>query len=176
MRLFTPASKPLSPGEKIGQVLLLGVLSFLLVAIFWPVGYARGAAKKTACLSNIKQLALAEQLYAADFDDRFTSANRWIDETKPYTKADAMAVRYIYTCPSVPKDKPFGYAMADDMSKALTTKIKHPEDQVLLFETPNLVPNAHFSAAAPGVPWRHNGFRNFGFADGHAKARSMVQN
>lgn len=154
-------------GRRVTNWVVSLFLCLLLAAIFYPVtGSSRPTTIKTACLSRIKQLGLAEQMYAADNDDRFSSASKWIEETQPYTKSSKDEV---YTCPSLLPSKKFGYAMADGMSSARVTEIVHPESQVLFFETPTLVRDAHFPGVAPVVPWRHQGARNFAYADGHAK-------
>jgi len=71
----------------------------ILAAILFPVfAQAKAAAKKTASLSNIKQLVLASLMYNNDYDDTFvaqgepTAANSWgwqmtwIMHTLPYMK------------------------------------------------------------------------------------------
>jgi prepilin-type N-terminal cleavage/methylation domain-containing protein/prepilin-type processing-associated H-X9-DG protein len=117
------------------ELLVVIAIIAILAAILFPVfAAAKAAAKKTQCLSNVKQIGLAWQMYAGDNDDMacmsvYYSAD-WSIETAwdfrldwgagttpavsdgfltPYTKAHAIA-----KCPTFvgnPWGRPFvGYA------------------------------------------------------------------
>lgn len=94
------------------ELLVVIAIIAILAAILFPVfSQAKEAAKKTACLSNNKQLGLAIQLYLGDYDDTMffrggfknsrsgliptANANRWWNLLVPYTKSSA-----IFKCPS----------------------------------------------------------------------------
>lgn len=83
------------------ELLVVIAIIAILAAILFPVfAAAKGAAKKTACMSNMKQIGLALQMYLNDDDDRvffragwansrsgnITSANtnRWWNLLAPY--------------------------------------------------------------------------------------------
>jgi prepilin-type N-terminal cleavage/methylation domain-containing protein/prepilin-type processing-associated H-X9-DG protein len=52
------------------ELLVVIAIIAILAAILFPVfAQAKAAAKKTACLSNMKQLGLAQNMYANDYDD-----------------------------------------------------------------------------------------------------------
>ena len=52
------------------ELLVVIAIIAILAAILFPVfAQAKAAAKKTACLSNMKQLGLAQNIYINDFDD-----------------------------------------------------------------------------------------------------------
>ncbi|MFN3963478.1 MAG: prepilin-type N-terminal cleavage/methylation domain-containing protein, partial [Fimbriimonadaceae bacterium] len=52
------------------ELLVVIAIIAILAAILFPVfARAKEAAKKTSDLSNIKQIGLALQIYAADWDD-----------------------------------------------------------------------------------------------------------
>ena len=52
------------------ELLVVIAIIAILAAILFPVfAQAKAAAKKTACLSNFKQLGLAQNMYANDYDD-----------------------------------------------------------------------------------------------------------
>src|SRR5689334_12275285 len=54
-------------------LVVLAILAFL-AAISLPVfAQAREATRRTRCLSNLRQLALAHELYAHDYDDTLPS-------------------------------------------------------------------------------------------------------
>jgi prepilin-type processing-associated H-X9-DG protein len=92
-------------------IVLLVVIAIIaiLAAILFPVfAQAKAAAKSTACLNNVNQLALGLTLYANDEDDRLPAATEhmtaggdgemtaqsWLDTVQPYIKA-----RLLYRCP-----------------------------------------------------------------------------
>src|ERR1700723_3651328 len=81
------------------ELLVVIAIIAILAAILFPVfAQAKAAAKKTASLSNVKQLALASLMYTNDYDDNFCAegyANpnnnwgwqmTWQMETAPYIK------------------------------------------------------------------------------------------
>jgi prepilin-type processing-associated H-X9-DG protein len=76
----------------------------ILAAILFPVfAKARDKALATACLSNTKQLALALQMYAQDYDQRlpFLALDNfracWPEFVQPYVKNETL-----FQCPSWP--------------------------------------------------------------------------
>lgn len=94
------------------ELLVVIAITAILAAVLFPVfAQAKDAAKKTTCMSNMKGLGLAFQLYLADSDDRVfyrsgfansrsglvptTNANRWWNLLLPYSKS-----KDIYRCPS----------------------------------------------------------------------------
>ncbi|HEY0866952.1 MAG TPA: prepilin-type N-terminal cleavage/methylation domain-containing protein [Fimbriimonas sp.] len=59
------------------ELLVVIAIIAILAAILFPVfAQAKVAAKKTSSLSNVKQLALANVMYAGDSDDLFPDQNR----------------------------------------------------------------------------------------------------
>lgn len=94
------------------ELLVVIAIIAILAAILFPVfAQAKEAAKKTACLSNMKQLGLGVQLYLADSDDRMffrsgsassrsgliptANGNRWWNLIGPYLKN-----KEVFRCPS----------------------------------------------------------------------------
>lgn len=58
------------------ELLVVIAIIAILAAILFPVfAQAKDAAKKTTEISNMKQMALASQMYLADHDDRFFMSN-----------------------------------------------------------------------------------------------------
>jgi len=84
------------------ELLVVIAIIAILAAILFPVfAQAKNAAKRSACLSNVKQIALGFMMYASDYDDT-APFNRvvengadwwtprmknWKDLTLPYIKA-----------------------------------------------------------------------------------------
>ena len=88
------------------ELLVVIAIIAILAAILFPVfAQVKAAAKKTACVSNVKQFLLGFQLYGADYDDGFMPAYTqapnviWSQLFTPYIKNQD-----IYLCPAA--DKP----------------------------------------------------------------------
>lgn len=94
------------------ELLVVIAIIAILAAILFPVfASAKEAAKKTACMSNMKQIGISLQLYLTDYDDRMffrsgsvnsrsgdiptTNGNRWWNLLMPY-----IASNNVFRCPS----------------------------------------------------------------------------
>src|SRR5215470_8033950 len=65
-RLSCPA------GFTLIELLVVIAIIAILAAILFPVfSQAREAARKTSCLSNMRQMGMATRLYMQDYDERF---------------------------------------------------------------------------------------------------------
>lgn len=105
------------------ELLVVIAIIAILAAILFPVfAQAREAARKTACLSNMKQVGLAIMMYCQDYDEgypvnswdagpigdadndtgsaNYDSAVQWLWQIQPYIKN-----RQLYVCPSDPNPK-----------------------------------------------------------------------
>jgi len=105
------------------ELLVVIAIIAILAAILFPVfAQAKEAAKKTACLSNTKQLGLAMMIYVNDYDDEvvcnsgdtpaipttdtdsgssnYRSVSQWVWRIMPYLKN-----RGVFVCPSDPNPK-----------------------------------------------------------------------
>ncbi len=102
------------------ELLVVIAIIAILAAILFPVfAQAREQARKTVCISNMKQLGLAIVMYVQDYDETFPTVSvnggsigtadndakaavfpafwQWMWQTLPYTKS-----RLILVCPSDP--------------------------------------------------------------------------
>jgi general secretion pathway protein G len=82
-RLYTVSSLPLvRGGVMVGRrvhhgftlielLVALGVVSLLMAIVFPVFGAARGMARRTQCISNLRQLGQAISMYASDYDELF---------------------------------------------------------------------------------------------------------
>jgi len=78
------------------ELLVVIAIIAILAAILFPVfAKAREKARQTSCLNNIKQLALADLMYAQDYDERYCRYYQympypnlywWCDMLEPYVK------------------------------------------------------------------------------------------
>jgi prepilin-type N-terminal cleavage/methylation domain-containing protein/prepilin-type processing-associated H-X9-DG protein len=88
------------------ELLVVIAIIAILAAILFPVfAQARESARRTTCLSNLKQLDLACHMYAQDYDELFPVDDhvcnphvRFISQVLPYMKNSQ-----ILYCPSAPK-------------------------------------------------------------------------
>jgi prepilin-type N-terminal cleavage/methylation domain-containing protein/prepilin-type processing-associated H-X9-DG protein len=74
------------------ELLVVIAIIAILAAILFPVfAQAREQARRTSCLSNVKQIALGSAMYTQDFDEQFVvawgaPAGPWTDLLDPYVK------------------------------------------------------------------------------------------
>jgi len=89
------------------ELLVVIAIIAILAAILFPVfARAREKARQTSCLSNLKQIGLAEKMYEGDYDELtatyiqgapngVSAMPSWIDLLEPYTKNTQL-----FSCPS----------------------------------------------------------------------------
>ena len=90
------------PAFTLIELLVVIAIIAILAAILFPVfARARDNARRSSCLSNMKQIGLGIMQYTQDYDERLplgiysTFTTRWSDLIQPYTKS-----RQIFQCPS----------------------------------------------------------------------------
>ena len=126
-------------------------------------GPAREHAAQEACLSNLRQLALAALMFAQDHGQTLPSAEAWTDEVMPYLKNEAILI-----CPSAPELE-CGYALNRDVAGKALGDLANPAEQVLFFESNLGKRNATDDLRQAAAPGRHNGGNHYAFADGHCQ-------
>ncbi|NPV47073.1 MAG: DUF1559 domain-containing protein [Armatimonadetes bacterium] len=97
---------PRRRGFTLIELLVVIAIIAILAAILFPVfARAREAARKTVCLSNLRQIGLACHMYAQDYDELLPVDDhvcnphyRFINQVMPYMKNSQ-----ILYCPSNPK-------------------------------------------------------------------------
>lgn len=87
------------------ELLVVIAIIAILAAILFPVfARARENARRTSCVSNLKQMGLAVMMYAQDYDETYprnqqfvtaTTYTYWPDLLRPYTGSSQ-----IFQCPS----------------------------------------------------------------------------
>ncbi len=88
---MTRVSRP-EAGFTLIELLVVIAIIAILAAILFPVfAQAREKARQTTCLSNLKQLGLAQMMYLQDFDETLLTAQsgslRWPQLMAPYIKS-----------------------------------------------------------------------------------------
>jgi prepilin-type N-terminal cleavage/methylation domain-containing protein/prepilin-type processing-associated H-X9-DG protein len=93
------------------ELLVVIAIISILAAILFPVfARARENARRTSCLSNLKQIGLALEQYKQDYDGVFpysrSKGKEWYElYLNPYIKSQQLIV-----CPSGPKEWPIHYS------------------------------------------------------------------
>jgi len=166
-----PAERPRDTGGRNVVLIIVGVIAavllfiaLILAAILFPVfAKAREKARQASCLSNLKQLGMAQIMYASDYDQYFPVSQTWCDATNPYLRNWA-----IHVCPCAPGVQ-WGYAMNSDMSRAYLRDLTNPAQNVLMYDSTAGTKNAADALTSLPKPGRHFGGNNFAFVDGHCK-------
>lgn len=95
--------------------MVIAILAILASILFPVFASAKAAAKQSVCLSNMKQIGVASQLYLADYDDSMPEGDDyaewvWLFLYSPYIKgkpADFTKPRdNVFYCPMVPASVP----------------------------------------------------------------------
>jgi len=150
---------------------LLGIIAAVL--LFWitfPGGGGKEAARRTVCLSNTKQQALALEMYREGTDGRFPDRDHWMDAIEPFVK-DSKYVLHVpgpwrANAPGV-----YGYAFNSTLSR--TAQPKDPEKVAIVYDSSNPIRNASDPETSLPNPGRHDGKNHIACVDGHAKAVEM---
>ncbi len=175
-------------GFSLIELLVVIAIIAILAAIIFPVyGRVREKARQTTCLSNLKQIGLAMQLYADDYDGVYTrgqfwpwdSSRTWIHVTEPYVRNSQ-----VFICPTAdPQRFSYGYNIAYWGAGDLLDGMHGINDAVPVSEAAVLEPTEtiwvvdfdnywgcglEFGLEAPTA--RHNDHFNTLFVDGHVKA------
>jgi len=109
MRRHPPTTRR---GFTLIELLVVIAIIAILAAILFPVfAQARESARKTTCVSNLKQVGSALTMYAGDYDETLpwsTSSRQsgwtWYQSIDPYVKAgvgpNGTTIRTFWLCPS----------------------------------------------------------------------------
>ncbi len=161
------SSRSRANGWLVFAVVLLSL--FIIAAIMFPyfTFYHDHGPGPSHTISNLKQIALANLIYATDYDEHLPLADNWMDVLEPYTKNED-----ILHDPEI-KDRKvdeYGYAFFKPISGVDTRAVRDPEKVPLVFQSILMLRNARSDLSTlPVIP--RNGKANcVAFIDGHAKA------
>jgi prepilin-type N-terminal cleavage/methylation domain-containing protein/prepilin-type processing-associated H-X9-DG protein len=180
------------------ELLVVIAIIAILAAILFPVfAKAREKARQSSCLSNVKQIMLAELQYAQDYDERWALALSATGAAPPiYTYFDLIGPycknTQIFKCPSdsvgavdltaIGVTLRPSYACDVRVVSGSNTshgvpllgyysaslgQIDQPAQWAMICDASGSVSAAFVSTINPFA--RHNEGANYGYADGHAK-------
>lgn len=167
-------------------LVVLGLIMLLAALLFPALSRAREGGRRTACLSNLSQVARGLQMYVQDNNRRYPpippapadGSEGWALAIANTLKNDA-----IFQCPSQgePINKGFtDYWLNGDLQGISEVRLRTPTSVILAGDgEPKYVDYAVGLAVGPNVtdPWaatdtfttRHLDGANYAFADGHVK-------
>ncbi len=176
------------------ELLVVIAIIAILAAILFPVfAKAREKARQTNCLSNAKQIGLAQLQYCQDYDEKFpreywgatsvytwpngqVTAGMWIPSVFPYANNIQM-----FNCPSNTVEwaggyvgNHFSYPFNNRLNLANLGRVVSPVDCIVnicgIYYYSNGTNNAESNIGSPpSVQKRHNEGTNAVHVDGHAK-------
>jgi prepilin-type N-terminal cleavage/methylation domain-containing protein/prepilin-type processing-associated H-X9-DG protein len=165
--------------ELLVVIAIIGILAALLFPVFVA---AREKAHAVTCLSNVKQLGLASEMYCTDWDGWYPPAPQWKSRLQTY-----LVTTDINRCPSRP-ELPWYYGQGYNIGCAhpwvpgfadrRQSQIANPSTKLLVVEWdrcnagPPCGPTGLFGGGATSF-WAvcrvHNGGSNVVFGDAHAR-------
>ncbi len=136
-----PASDETRPIPILNLMAAIIVLA-ILALVFMPVRSSQGIGSPTArSISNLRQIAVAAQLYSFDSSDRLPSASTWMDSLQPYVKSGTLSILVDPTLKN-PSPNEYGYAYSAQAGDVLLEAIANPEQALLAFPSSDLRRNA----------------------------------
>jgi prepilin-type processing-associated H-X9-DG protein len=138
----------------VGRLVLVSGLCVVLLAFLFPIfAKERHVNRPVSCASNLKQIGLALQMYAEDYEGRLPDATTFMTAIMPYLRNER--------CFHCPEDGTgtVSYSMAASLSLATLPADASAARRVLVYE-----------GSQGTVELRHNRTANYCFADGHVKA------
>ena len=171
------------------ELLVVIAIIAILAAILFPVfARAREKARQTSCLSNVKELQLATNMYISDYDEKLQMYCWRLYpggvETKvmmQYAVQPYIKNRQILECPSHtgmhigPGGDPYclcgGYAWSINATRERPklAKFSRPAETIIVADSDGTGWIGYYEGSVQQTTDRHNEGCNIGFLDGHAK-------
>ncbi len=138
-------------------------VSLMSVGLTWAMLNAKEKVMETHCLSNIKQLALAQHMYLNDWDGYLPPAKQW-----PVLISAYVEVGEVFACPLDERneyqalgDYRISYTMSEQLSGWPIFALKDPAKTGMFFD------GSQICGDHDAAEFRHRGGLNVAYVDGH---------
>jgi len=140
--------------ELLVVIAIIALLASLLLPAF---AKAQEKGRQTACVSNLRQVYMAVDIWAQDhFESYPPAATMW---------KDISLKKKVLTCPTKGPDQPNGYVYSTFIAGLPLSEVTESSDEILAADGVN----EHNLLTLPGdLDYRHNDRYNAVFCDGHA--------
>jgi len=145
---------------------LLGICAFCAADAYFATGIvhlvqsARESSETARCMSNVKDLTVALEVYAGDNDERLPEAAKWSSVINRQSEGPFLE------CPAT--DHKAGYAFDSLLSTVNAELVDKPSETILIYDSANPPGNANDELTS--FDPRHNAHRGYvGYLDGHVK-------
>ncbi len=175
------------------ELLVVIAIIAILAAILFPVfAKAREKARQASCTSNLKQIGLAQMMYAQDYDESLPNHTEVAGQDWPLMIVPYVKNGQIFRCPSAPfyghqlvdgSDLSYGYNCGHIGNRSLAY-LQHPATTIMCADSISdnrIGPITAIRIARCGdansnclAGDRHNDTLNVGFCDGHVKAMKLA--
>lgn len=145
-----------------GCLVIAAVIGILAAFLFPFWARAREEVRQASCMSSLKQIGFAFEMYSRDHGGRFPPPGNW---NKPIL--DDYMHRFRDFCLSARDGKPT-YAMNLSLKDMTVRQVEDTEHTMMVYESVTGWNLAGGPELLPSRP-RHSGGNNFCFVDGHCK-------
>jgi len=155
-----------SEGFTLIELLVVIAIISILASILMPVfSQARGKGRQAACISNVKQICLAFQMYSQDYDEMFPRGqsvagdpdSQWYNAIFPYTRN-----RQIMYCPDR-SDRAPGYGLNNLASGRSVNSFWDPSVKIIIGEI--IIGDVRPEALGAASPWHTGADGNWHYND-----------
>ena len=127
---FTKMVKKTKAFTLLELLIVIGIIALLASMLLPALSKARGIARRTKCISNLKQIGMILDIYKTNNDGWYCPGYHWADKLVPYlARPDSNSLR-IFICPSDETPFPIGTVEECDpyLSYAMNVMITGDDD------------------------------------------------